>query len=96
MARGMVFNRVGNEELPDNVVGIWHADSEGHPENGIDYDTFEGFVIEAKSFDDVVKRIECSAKSSAHDDYVWEIKLFGIALDNTTDSRVVMSSWKAG
>lgn len=96
MARNMVFKQLGKTTLEEGTMGIWRAVTDGHPKFGLNYDTYKGFVIESHTYEDVVSAIKRHATGSCHDDYVWKIRLVGVALGNRKRTRVVLDSFKAG
>lgn len=88
---------IGRTEVPDTVTGIWSITTEGHPKYGYHYDTYDGFVVEASSYEQIVKWLKRKVGGdSDHAEYEWVVKLKGISYSENTRLQCILESYRAG
>lgn len=93
----MKFKCKGPKGLPEGISGIWQIKTKGDPKYGIYYDTYEGFVVEALTFDQVVSWLKRKLQSNtSHGTYVWTIERVGISYIDRKRLHCLLESYKAG
>ena len=91
------FKCKGPRTLPDDVLGIWLVKTKGHPKYGFYWDTYEAFVIEAHSFEQVVEYVRKRLSyEEMHEEYLWTVERIGVSYSGRKRLKVLSSSYKAG
>lgn len=90
----MTFKQT-NAAIPSSGnVGLWLADTTGHPTKGIGWDNYTGFVISAKTYDEVVEIIKETATDQ--DGFAWTIQLVGIDVRTDQSKKILHRSHSGG
>lgn len=85
---------IGPTEVPGGATGIWSITTEGDPEYGYEYDTYIGFVVEARSYAQIIKWLKRKVNSDSS--YEWTVKLKGVSHCNTSRLNCILASYNAG